>query len=214
LDKLPKSGHGRAKWGPLSAPKSEGLTFPAKVNFVGKGANLKELGFKSSGATAVAVKHLNTGWLWDKVRVQGGAYGGSSSFDPFSGGFTFTSYRDPNLTKTIDAYDAAAQYLDNPPTESELTRSIIGVIGSIDTYRLPDAKGFTALMRELSGDTEEDRQRRREEVLGAGAKDFKALGGALSKLASKGQVVVLGSEAAIKAANDERGNFLEVTRVL
>ena len=214
LDRLPQAAASFATWGPLREPRSEGLTFPAKVNFVGKGADLRQLGFTASGATAVAVKHLNTGWLWDKVRVQGGAYGGSSSFDPFSGGFTFASYRDPNVTKTIDAYDGAAQFLAHEPTETELTRSIIGVIGSIDTYRLPDSKGFTAMMRELAGDTEADRQRRREEVLGASHKDFKALGEALSQLARTGQVVVLGSEAAIKAANDERGGFLNVTRVL
>ena len=50
-----------------------------------------------TGATAVAMRHLNTTYLWDKVRVQGGAYGGGSGFDPFSGGFIFSSYRDPNL---------------------------------------------------------------------------------------------------------------------
>jgi Zn-dependent M16 (insulinase) family peptidase len=88
------------------------------------------------------------------------------------------------------------------------------VIGTIDTYRLPDAKGFTAMMRVLSGDTEEARQRRREEVLGASVKDFRALSEALAQVAKSGQVVVLGSEAAIKAANDERGGFLQVTRVL
>jgi Zn-dependent M16 (insulinase) family peptidase len=201
-------------WGFAAGPQSEGLTFPGQVNYVAKGANLRELGFTPTGATAVAIKHLNTTYMWDKVRVQGGAYGGSSGLDPFAGTFAFTSYRDPNLVETLDVYDGAAKFLEAGVGEQDLVRSVIGVIGSVDTYRLPDAKGFTSLIWELSGDTDEDRQRRREEILAASSQDFKALAEALNKVAQQGQVVVLGSETAIKAANDERGNFLKVTKVL
>ncbi|KQW78152.1 peptidase M16 [Devosia sp. Root413D1] len=201
-------------WGFVAGPQSEGLTFPGQVNYVAKGANLKALGFEPTGGTAVAIKHLNTTYLWDKVRVQGGAYGGSSGLDPFAGTFAFTSYRDPNLVDTIDVYDKASTFLKGGVGEQDLVRSVIGVIGSVDTYRLPDAKGFTALVWELTGDSEDARQKRREEILGASSRDFKALGEALDQVARSGQVVVLGSEKAIKAANDERGNFLKVTKVL
>jgi Zn-dependent M16 (insulinase) family peptidase len=210
------AGQGAAPegWGFVPGPASEGLTFPGQVNYVAKGANLKALGFQPTGGTAVAIKHLNTTYMWDKVRVQGGAYGGSSGFDPFAGTFAFTSYRDPNLIETLDIYDGAAKFLETGVGQQDLVRSVIGVIGSVDTYRLPDAKGFTSLVWELSGDTEEDRQRRREEILSASDADFKALAEALDKVARQGQVVVLGSETAIRAANDERGGFLKVTKVL
>jgi hypothetical protein len=201
-------------WGFAPGPLSEGLTFPGQVNYVAKGANLKELGFEPTGGTAVAIKHLNTTYMWDKVRVQGGAYGGSSGLDPFSGTFAFTSYRDPNLVDTIDVYDKAAGFLKDGVGEQDLVRSVIGVIGTVDAYRLPDAKGFASLIWELSGDTEKSRQQRREEILTASNRDFKALAEALDKVARQGQVVVLGSEKAIKAANDERGGFLKVTKVL
>ncbi|MBN9317162.1 MAG: insulinase family protein [Devosia sp.] len=201
-------------WGFEPSPQSEGLTFPGQVNYVAKGANLKELGFAPTGGTAVAIKHLNTTYMWDKVRVQGGAYGGSSGLDPFAGTFAFTSYRDPNLLGTIDVYDKASAFLKAGVGEQDLVRSVIGVIGTVDTYRLPDAKGFTSLIWELSGDTDEARQQRREEILSASNRDFKALAEALDQVARTGQVVVLGSETAIKAANDERGGFLKVTKVL
>jgi Zn-dependent M16 (insulinase) family peptidase len=201
-------------WGFEPGPQSEGLTFPGQVNYVAKGANLKALGFEPTGGTAVAIKHLNTTYLWDKVRVQGGAYGGSSGFDPFAGTFAFTSYRDPNLVDTLDIYDKASAFLKAGVGEQDLVRSVIGVIGSVDTYRLPDAKGFTSLVWELVGDTDDARQKRRDEILGASSSDFKALGEALDQVARNGQVVVLGSEKAIKAANDERGGFLKVTKVL
>jgi Zn-dependent M16 (insulinase) family peptidase len=181
---------------------------------VAKGGNLLSLGVKPTGGMAVALKHLNTTYMWDKIRVQGGAYGGGSSFDPFSGNFAFTSYRDPNLLSTIDNYDNAASFLRQAIGEQELTRSVIGVIGSVDTYRLPDAKGFTSMLWELMGDTEEARQKRREEILGASRADFTALADGLEKLRRDSEVVVLGSETAIKAANDERGGFLKVVKVL
>ena len=214
LDGLPASGPAGSGWGFAEQGRSEGLTFPGQVNYVAKGANLNAFGFTPTGGTAVAIKHLNTTYMWDKVRVQGGAYGGSSSFDIFSRGFAFTSYRDPNLLGTIDNYDKAASFLRQGVSEQDLTRSVIGVIGSVDSYRLPDAKGFVSMVWELLGDTDEARQARREQILGASNADFVALADALDQVAKYGRVVVLGSEAAIKAANDERGPFLEVTKVL
>jgi Zn-dependent M16 (insulinase) family peptidase len=75
---------------------------PLQVNYVGKAANLYEdAGYQLSGSAYVVNKALGTGWLWDRVRVSGGAYGGFSDFDTHSGMFSFLSYRDPNLTKTV-----------------------------------------------------------------------------------------------------------------
>jgi Zn-dependent M16 (insulinase) family peptidase len=214
LNDLPEGIEAGAGWGYAGKRLSEGLTFPGKVNYVAKGGNLLALGLKPTGGMAVAVKHLNTTYMWDKIRVQGGAYGGGSSFDPFSGNFAFTSYRDPNLIETLDNYDNAAAFLRKAIDDQGLTRSVIGVIGTVDAYRLPDAKGFTSMLWELMGDTEEARQERRQEILGASRADFTALADGLDALRRDAEVVVLGSESAIKAANDERGAFLKVTRVL
>ena len=77
-----------------------------QVNYVGKAANLYEdAGYKLHGSAYVINKYLGTTWLWDRVRVSGGAYGGFSDFDSHSGMFTYLSYRDPNLLKTVDNYD-------------------------------------------------------------------------------------------------------------
>jgi len=214
LDGLPSAPVTFTAWPASLGLDAEGLTMPAPVNFVGKGADIMKLGYKPSGATAVAIKYLNTGYLWDKVRVQGGAYGSSSSFQEVTGSFVFTSYRDPNLLATLDAYDQASTFLGNGIGDAELTRSIIGVIGQIDGYQLPDAKGFTSLIQTLIGDSAERRQRRRDEVLGTTSADFRALATVLAEASKIGHVAVLGSEGAIKVANDERGGFLKVTRVL
>ncbi|KKB82630.1 peptidase M16 [Devosia limi DSM 17137] len=214
LGRLPNGVVELADWGVDFAPRSEGLVIPAQVNYVGKGANLKALGFELTAASSVALKFLNTTYLWDKVRVQGGAYGGSSRFDLTSGNFAFLSYRDPNLLKTLDAYDGAAKALNAGIGEADLTRSIIGVIGDIDGYQFPDAKGYSSMWRQLTGTTDAIRQQRRDEVLGASGADFKALAAAVEAVAKHGHVVVLGGEAAITAANDQRPGLLDVTKVM
>ncbi len=193
----------------------EGLTIPAQVNYVGKGANLYAQGYELDGSIHVIEKYLGTTWLWDKVRVQGGAYGGFSVFDQNSGVFTFLSYRDPNLLRTLENYDNTTKFLrELDLSKSELTKSIIGTIGDFDAYLLPDAKGYQSMLRHLTDYTDEVRQQIRDEVLGATIKDFKQFADVLERVAQNGEVVVLGSAEAIHKANAEKGQFLEVKKVL
>jgi len=214
LGTLPDAKHEFADWSVDFAPKSEGLIIPVQVNYVGKGANLKALGFELTGASSVALKFLNTTYMWDKIRVQGGAYGGSARFDLTSGNFSFLSYRDPNLLKTLDAYDGAAKALHAAIGANDLTRSIIGVIGDVDGYEFPDAKGYSSMWRQLTGTTDDLRQQRRDEILSTSAADFKAMAEAVDAVRQHGHVVVLGGEAAISKANETRAGLLDVTKVM
>jgi Zn-dependent M16 (insulinase) family peptidase len=215
LRALPTAVAAPARWAPAQGPRFEGLSIPAQVNYVGKGADLYKLGYKPSGAASVIAKYLRTTWLWEKVRVQGGAYGGFCVFDHRSGGFTYLSYRDPNLLATLDVYDQTGKFLREADlSESELIRSIIGTIGEVDAYQLPDAKGYSSMLRYLVGDTDEIRQRMREEILATSAEDFQTFADALEQVADRGLVVVLGSQAAIEAANAARSGWLEVSKVL
>jgi presequence protease len=195
--------------------ENEGLTIPAQVNYVGKGANLYTLGYEPHGSVNVIRNYLGTTWLWDKIRVQGGAYGGFSTFDMTSGAFAYLSYRDPNLLASLDNYDSTPAFLRNLDlSESELTKTIIGTIGDMDAYMLPDAKGWTSMVRHLTHYTDDERQRIREEVLGASVTDFKRFAEILEQVAQKGEIVVLGSADAIEKANTERAGLLEVKKVM
>lgn len=215
LEKIPAADVERKHWKPDLLTQSEGLSVPAQVNYVGKGANLFELGYELDGSIEVARKYLGTTYIYEKLRVQGGAYGAFMVFYPNSGTLNYVSYRDPNLTVTVDNYDGTPDFLRNLDLDQgELIKSIIGTIGDMDTYQLPDAKGFTSLIRYLIGYTDEKRQKIREEVLDANAGDFKALADVLEKVAEKGIVIALGSAEAIEAANKERGGFLEVKKVM
>jgi presequence protease len=191
------------------------LTIPAQVNYVGKGANLYKLGYEPDGSVNVINNYLGTTWLWEKVRVQGGAYGGFSQFDPTSGTFTFLSYRDPNILPTLENYDNTVKFLrDLDLSAAELTKSIIGTIGDLDAYLLPDAKGWTSMVRHLTNYTDDKRQQIRDEVLGTTIIDFKQFANILERLNASGEVVVLGSADAIEKANKEREGLLEVKKVM
>ena len=211
---LPQKPVSYPGWTPKQLPPNEGLTIPAQVNYVGKGANLYDLGYKAHGSISVITNYLRTTWLWEKVRVQGGAYGGFCVFRKQSGVFSYLSYRDPNLTDTLTNYDGTADFLRNIELNSEeLTKNIIGSIGSLDAYQLPDAKGYTSMQRYLLGMTDEERQQYRDDVLGTSEDDFKAFAGILDKVNEEGLVVVLGSAEAINAAN-EKQQWLHVAQVM
>ncbi len=210
---LPRQGFSRQ---PLPAPlpaEHEGLSIPAQVNYVGKAANLYQHGYRLHGSVFVINNYLGTTYLWDKVRVQGGAYGGFASFDPNSGVWAFLSYRDPNLQATLNIYDQAADFLrtlDVP--QAEIEKAIIGAIGSMDAYQLPDAKGWTALVRYLTGLSDSERQRRRDQVLRTTIKDFHHFGETLAA-AREGLIVVLGAEDKLRTAQ-QNGLPLNLQKVL
>ena len=215
LDALPSLPFQRRLWSPDSVPDFEGMTLPAQVNYVGKGVNLYDLGYRYHGSTHVITRYLRNAWLWEKIRLQGGAYGAFCSFDKHSGALAFVSYRDPNVLKTLEAFDGSGRFLkDLKLGDGELVKAIIGTIGDIDQYQLPDAKGYTSMVRRLTGENEERRQKMRDEILGATKKDFQSFGELLESAMPKGVVKVLGSETAIQEAAAKNPGWLKVVKVL
>ncbi|XP_028777076.1 presequence protease 1, chloroplastic/mitochondrial [Neltuma alba] len=194
---------------------NEAIVIPTQVNYVGKAANIYDSGYELHGSAYVISKHISNTWLWDRVRVSGGAYGGFCDFDTHSGVFSFLSYRDPNLLKTLDVYDGTGDFLRELEMDNDsLTKAIIGTIGDVDAYQLPDAKGYSSMLRYLLGITEEERQRRREEILSTSLKDFKEFVGAMEAVKDKGVVVAVASPEDVDAANKENSNNFQVKRAL
>lgn len=215
LSSLPAGASEAATWTMSPALAAEGLTIPAQVNYVAKGADLYKLGYQLHGSHSVITNFLRTTYLWERVRVQGGAYGGFCTFDPLSGVYAYLSYRDPNLLGTLDNYDGAPAYLRNVEiSDHELTRSIIGAISAIDAHQLPDAKGYTSLVRHLTGITEAYRQQRRDEVLGTTLNDFHKFADVLDAVKDHGRVAVVGSADGLKAASDAKGGTWTITKVM
>jgi Zn-dependent M16 (insulinase) family peptidase len=212
---LPATPPALNRWTPSYATADEGLAIPAQVNYVGKGANLYKLGYEAHGSIVPILNYLQTTWLWERVRVHGGAYGAFGMFDRRSGIFAYLSYRDPNLLGTLDNFDQTGQFLRHLElSDDELEKAIIGAIGLVDAYLLPDAKGYTSMMRHLTGDTEEIRQQMRDEILSTTVHDFRRFGEVLEQVNTQGAVVVLGSQEAIDQANAAKGNWLRVVKVM
>ena len=188
---LPEGRAGGSGWGFVPQAANEGLTFPGQVNYVAKGANLIDLGFVPTGGTAVpcGTSTPPTCGTGCACRAAPMAARRASTAIPAASPSPPTAIRTCSARSTT--MTGRPRILRAGVGEQELTRSIIGVIGAIDAYRLPDAKGFTSLMFELTGETEETRQQRRDEVLGASNRDFTALADALDAVARQGKVVVL-----------------------
>ncbi len=218
LRKLPGKPFEKITWQYQLLPDGEGLTIPAQVNYVAKGANLYQMGYKLHGSIDVITNFLGATWLWERVRVQGGAYGCFCLFDHRSGVLSYLSYRDPNISTTLTNYDQTSTFLqqldEGRLSSQELTKSIIGAIGNMDAYQLPDAKGYTALLRRLVGFTDECRQQMRDEILSTTLEDFHHFGAILAKVSEHGRVTVLGSHEAIQAANIDCQNRLKLLKVL
>ncbi len=215
LQQLPAASAVRCAWPIAAHPAHEGLTIPAQVNYVGKAANLYAHGYALHASALVVNNYLNTTWLWERVRVQGGAYGGFARFDVRSGVFSYLSYRDPNLVATLANYDRTSDFLrDHAVAADEVAKCIIGVIGDLDSHELPDARGYSAMTRFLLGTSDELRQQIRDEVLATTAAHFTRFADALDAVRDYGRVAVFGSAAAIEAANVGLEQKLTVTKVL
>ncbi len=215
LSNLPSAPRQPALWTPAPELSDEGLTIPSGVNYVGKAANLYELGYHYHGSVKVITKYLRNTWLWEKVRIQGGAYGSFCGFDRHSGILTFTSYRDPNVQPTLDVYNQAGSFLrDLQLSETERTRAIIGTISDVDAYQLPDAQGYTSLIRYVIGETDATLQQRRDEILATTTADFHTFADVLDRVRQHGRIAVLGTHEAIQAVRRVHPGHFTVTKVL
>lgn len=215
MDSLPSFDTRTQEWSMDDIPGFEGLAIPSQVNYVGKGINLYRIGYRFHGSAHVICRFLRNSWLWDRVRVQGGAYGAFCLFDNLSGTLTMVSYRDPNTMKTVDVFDQSARYLrDLNLSSDELTKGIIGAIGDIDAYKLPDAKGYSSMAQQLAGVTDEHRQDIRDEVLGTTKEDFRKFADALEAFKTQGIVKILGSDKSIDEIMESHPGWLNVTNVL
>ncbi len=202
LDRLPpesSSGPADGDWPRRLAPAHESLGLPAQVNYVGQALDLAAVGYRFHGSALAIVHYLNATWLWERVRMQGGAYGGSCQYNRSAQVLTLLSYRDPNLEKTLEAFRGAAEFLRNTPIPAdEVRKAIIGAIGELDAPLLPDAQGSASFIHHLIGLTDEEQQRVRDQVLSTGPEHFRAFGEAMA--AAPARVAVLGARERVRAA--------------
>lgn len=180
-------------------PKNEGLMSSSLVQYVTKGYDYKNLGYEWDGKMEVLNQILSTDYLQTQIRVMGGAYGGWAQVSP-TGTLMFASYRDPNLTETLDNYDAGAEYLQNFDADStEMTRYIIGTISNIDYPSTASQRGTIAMSNYFKKETKEKMQEERNAILNTTAEDISGYAQLISDVMSQDIYCVYGNDQKINA---------------
>jgi Zn-dependent M16 (insulinase) family peptidase len=178
--------------------KNEGIMTSGTVQYVAKGGNFRSHGFEYTGALMVLDTILQYGYLWTKIRVQGGAYGAFTRFYD-NGDMVFCSYRDPNLGNTVKAYDQLADYLEHfDVSDREMTKYVIGTLSRIDIPLTPSLRGDKAMNRYFTGTTQAISQRRRDQLLAVTAGDIRALAPLVRAVMADDNLCVMGSEGKIR----------------
>lgn len=190
--------------------KNEGFKTASQVQYVATAGNYKEAGFASTGALRVLETIFAYDYLWLNVRVQGGAYGCMCAFGD-NGNSYLTSYRDPNLMETYQVYRSAAEYVANfQADERDMTKYIIGTIGTSDIPLNAYDRGERDFNLYLMGITDEYRQKRRDELLATNQATIRGLAQLVQSVVSTGTICVIGNE---KKIDKEAEHFRNVKSV-
>ena len=187
-------------------PRRFGIRVPASVSHSVQAYDLSEMGVRPSGSISVAANILTFAYLWNEVRVKGGAYGTSASVSRTGSMFCY-SYRDPSPAASLNIYKNAASFLEEiagggEAGEADLDGFIISTIASTEPLVSPASRGRSADDFVMSGFTDEDRIRVRREILETTADDLLSWRSAFDKLASDGCVCVIGPDSALESCPD------------
>lgn len=183
----------------------------SQIQYVAKTGDFICEGYEYTGALRLLRIILSYDYLWINVRVKGGAYGCMNTFLR-SGESYFVSYRDPNLSDTLDVYDRIPEYIKSfSPDERDMTKYIIGTFSALDTPMNPEAKGSRSMSAYLEGITYEQIQKERNEILNAQPEDIRRLADLVEAVLKKDSICVIGNENMIK---ESAGLFENVEKLI
>lgn len=187
--------------------RNEGFKTSSKVQYVARTGNFIDGGAAYSGALHILKVILSYDYLWQNIRVKGGAYGCMCNFNRIGEGYLI-SYRDPNLERTIDVYENVTEYLRNfEADDRDMNKYIIGTISNIDRPMNPSAKGARSMNLYMNHVSEEMIRKEREEILNAGQEEIRALSEVVAAMLAADQLCVIGSEEKIE---EQKALFGEV----
>lgn len=189
---------------------NEGFETASQVQYVASAGNFVDEGLKYNGALKVLQVMFSYDYLWENIRVKGGAYGCMCSFTRGGDGY-FVSYRDPKLMETYEIYQKAKDYVASFDADDRtMTKYIIGAISGMDTPMEPSAKGEHSFAAYLAGVTEEMLQKERDEVLSCTQETIRSLEPIVAAVANKGLICAIGNEDKIKEAKENFGQVKHV----
>ncbi|MGI6109323.1 MAG: insulinase family protein [Eubacteriaceae bacterium] len=197
-------------FGPL--PKNEAFMTAGSVQYNAQGGSFKDIA-EYSGSMLVAKTILSMDYLWNRVRVKGGAYGAGFGMSR-NGDLYMNSFRDPNLAATYEAFAGVPDYLEQLELpQAELDKYVIGTISPKETPLSPSMKATLANTMHFTGITAEDRQREREQILDVTGEDLNALGKTVRTVLEQDRICTIGSQTAVQADQKETKRFGGVRNV-
>lgn len=194
----------------FTASAKEAFITESNVQYNAGAANFRDAGYKYDGALLALANVISEGYLYQEIRVKGGAYGYNASFTP-DGLMTFYSYRDPNLERTYDVYQNCVEFLEKfNPGEREMLKYVLGAVNRLDRPLNPREKGELAAKRRLTGVTAEMVQSERDGLLSTTPEKIRSYAAMVKACINVGNICTFGSEAKIK---ENEGFFGKVTRI-
>ena len=185
--------------------RNEGFKTSSKVQYVARVGNFIDGGAEYNGALQILKVILSYDYLWQNVRVKGGAYGCMSNFNRLGEGYLI-SYRDPNLERTMEVYEGVVDYLKNfTVDERDMNKYIIGTMSNIDRPMNPAAKGDRSMNLYMNHVSAEMIRKERADILNAQQEDIRKLAKVLDAMLAAKQICVIGSEEKIEAQKEMFG---------
>lgn len=182
--------------------RNEGFKTSSKVQYVARVGNFIDGGAEYDGALQILKVILSYDYLWQNVRVKGGAYGCMSNFNRLGEGYLI-SYRDPNLERTMEVYEGVVDYLKNfTVDERDMNKYIIGTMSNIDRPMNPAAKGDRSMNLYMNHVSAEMIRKERADILNAQQEDIRKLAKVLEAMLAAKQICVIGSEEKIEAQKE------------
>ena len=196
-----------AAWSFRPERKNEGLKTSAKIQYVARSGSFVKAGLPYTGALRVLRTIMSYDYLWNNIRVKGGAYGCMNNYAR-SGNSYLVSYRDPNLEKTNEIFEKSVDYTESfEVSERDMTKYIIGTVSSMDTPLTPSAKGARSMSAWMTGLSFQDVQKERDEVLSCGCAQIRALAPYLKVILSQNCLCVIGNEEKLEEQKDMFGRL-------
>lgn len=182
--------------------KNEGFKTASKVQYVARVGNFIDNGASYTGALQILKVIMGYEYLWQNIRVKGGAYGCMSNFNRIGEGF-FVSYRDPNLKRTMEIYEGVAEYLRNfTVSDYDMNKYIIGTMSNLDQPMTPAAKGDRSMNLYMNHVSAKMIREERNQVLDATQEDIRELAQVVEAMMKAEQICVIGSEDKIEENSD------------
>ncbi len=202
VENLHTASYEKGQFEPKVEIKNEGFQTAGQVQFVCRAGNFYDKGLEYTGVLKVLRVIMSYEYLWTQIRVKGGAYGCKCAFGK-SGDSYFVSYRDPNLEQSVEVYEKAAEAVRNfNADERTMTQYVIGAISSMDTPLNPSAFGLYGLSMYMTGQSYEEVQRERDEVLDCAVENIQDAAKYIEAFMADDIVCVVGNAEKIQAAKD------------